>query len=893
MAQITLDFEKGKELKTPSKTDGLYDLPALKIVSRSTVLNPELWYGISKFDIFIDYEDGTQERIDLSDEAKTITGYPRAQNSFSYNIPVIEKLRIKNGRNVVRYKVRSADYAYIPPESVDIFGYEGNNLTFTFIIYGVPNKLPLKPWTNKEVIERTLQIVEPLRKKQTPRFELEIPDGKDGVFNALAPEYTFTRLNLRECMQTVGGRIHAEPRVKTVDGKDKITFDFYGEQEYATIKNHKTNKTKRLSSYKYTTNKGVFDLEQTCTRLDSYMDNLVSRVDWERASIGQPYEGQKGGVTLRAVEYQRAEENDNFRFVTQYPIDRPIMLEAKTPSGVWVNITGYLYEQTVYSSNLSSFNDYAPSKAFAVYYTQGEKEIKGFFYKIPNATSGVGVNYSIVNIVKSVSGEKITDYKGMEFRLTYVPIYSTRVGHGKQYVNDYLPLPRTINYSQCANQVESRYFGQNIKSTAQRLGNIEKTYTFNVRNINNVPKAGQLWDENYYISTVSVEVGVDLLRVTVGLSKHFNRKSQYIGANSYRRVYEVSEVMVQERNTVYNDYLVVRDAQAQSNEFIAEMDNTLLSDVGFNYCTLGLFTDSYYTEEKKQGAEIAAVQFCTLTKNEDANALIVLPVISTAFGNGMEFTFECKDNYSAGERLETSPSDGNWVFGTGTPYGDYYGRGYYLKFTMLSKDQIDDTWSSVGVNVSTKTDFPLATGDYGYSRDNMVYASRMLYRKDSREKTKITYGVEFVADGDDFILGSGLTECNPLVSYVGRTPHLYVLPFRVNRFADRLTIADLSKEQAHDLGVIGGAGTTASKKFFRYDGVAYSGSGLSWCIAFPPETIIDGEVEDEDGNVGGFEREVGGEILIAKNVDISTVDRVGAFEIVLVHDLYEDYINKQ
>ena len=555
----------------------------------------------------------------------------------------------------------------------------------------------------------------------------------------------------------------------------------------------------------------------------------------------------------------------------------------------------------MYNSNLSSFNDYAPSKSFGLHYTQGEKDIKGFFYKVPNATSGVGFNYSIVNIVKSVSGEKITDYTGMEFRLTYVPIYSTRVGHGKQYVNDYLPLPRAINYSQGANQVESRYFGENIKAMAQRLGNIEKSYTFNVRNVDNIPKAGQLWDENYYISTVSVEVGVDLLRVTVGLSKHFNRKSQYIGANSYRRIYEVSEVMVQERNTVYNDYLVVRDAQSQNNEFIAETDNTLLSDVGFNYCTLGVLTGSRYSEEEKQGAEIAAVQFCTLTKNESENSLIVLPVISTAFGNAMEFTFECKDNYSAGERLETSPLDGNWVFGTGTPYGDYYGRGYYLRFTMLSKDQIDYTWDSAYIDISTKLDFPWSKdnddgdNDYGSARVSMVNtygkAGYFLYRKDSREKTKITYAVEFVADGDDFILGSGLTECNPLVSYTGRTPHLYVLPFRVNRFADRLSLADLENAKAYDLGVIGGA--TASGKFFRYDGVAYSGSGLAWCIAFPPETIIDGKVEDEDGNVGGFEREVGGEILIAKNVDISTVDRVGDFEIVLVHDLYEDYINKQ
>ena len=869
-------------IKTPSVIDVVYPLPSFTISGNG-------WIRASG-SVSIKNQNGEIQTFNATDDAFNPNG---ALLSYTDDIPFLGTIVIKEGVNTITYTIKVTTGVYTT-SSEGYYEYK------SFTIYGVPNKLPLKPWTNGEVMDRLLDLVEPIRQTQERRFAWQAPEGKEKVFAELAPEYTFTRLNLRECCQTVGGRIHAEPRLKTINGKDTITFDFYGEQEYATIKNHKTNKIKRLSSYKYTTNKGVFDLEQTCTRLDSYMENLVSRVNWNSATIGQPYEGKTGGLTLRtATEYQRAVETDDYYFITQYPIDRPVKFEAKTPSGTWVDITAYIYEKQVYN-NLSSYANYSPAKAFALYYEQGQQGIKGFFYKVPNATGGVYDNYSIVNVVQSVSGEKITDYTAMQFRLTYVPIYATRVGHGKQYVNDYLPLPRTINYSQGANQVESRYFGQNIKATAQRLGNIEKSYTFNIRNADNIPKSGRLWDENYYIATVSVEVGIDLLRCTVGLSKHFNRKSQYIGANSYRRVYEVSETMVQERNTVYNDYLIVRDAQSETNEFYNEF--ALLSGLAFDYATSGLFTVAAVesTANAKENAEITSVQFRTSNKNDTDNSLILLPVIASAFGNAMEFSFECQDNYSAGIRSDVSVLNTNWLFGMATPYGDYYGRGYYFHFTMLSRAQTDAYWDGVLISLSNANDYPLSTDEYPFSVSSMVNtlgsANGYVYRKDSREKLKMTYSVEFVADGDDFILGNALTEGNPLVSYSGKAPHLYVLPFRVNRFADRLSAADLLPENgAYDLGAIGSSNTVIDRTtcFFKHNGASYSGSGLSWCIALPVSTVQDGTVEDEDGNVTPFMREIGGDILIAKNVDISTLSTVGDFEILLVHDLYKDYINKK
>lgn len=220
--------------KTPSKVGTKYKL-------KNVVISGNSW-SFAKGWVTISYQDGTTVEIDESAQIVTNPYHPYTDNT---EIIVFEnhEFEIKNGANLITYKIKVTTSTTEASKASGYWEYR------TITIYGVPNKYPLKPWTNKEVIERTLQLVEPIRQSQTPRFSWQAPEGKEKAFAEFAPEYTFTRLNLRECLQTIGGRIHAEPRLKTVDGKDTITFDFYGEQEYATIKNNKTNKTKRLSSY--------------------------------------------------------------------------------------------------------------------------------------------------------------------------------------------------------------------------------------------------------------------------------------------------------------------------------------------------------------------------------------------------------------------------------------------------------------------------------------------------------------------------------------------------------------------------------------------------------------------------------------------------------------------
>lgn len=120
---------------------------------------------------------------------------------------------------------------------------------FTYKISAVENKLPLKKWTVTGVINRLLDVCEPLRKGEKPRFRLNgmdengniIPEGQEGSGQAalfdkiLAPQFSLTRQTLRECLQEVGKVIHGEPRLrikKDSAGKYyyEVIYDLYASQ---------------------------------------------------------------------------------------------------------------------------------------------------------------------------------------------------------------------------------------------------------------------------------------------------------------------------------------------------------------------------------------------------------------------------------------------------------------------------------------------------------------------------------------------------------------------------------------------------------------------------------------------------------------------------------------
>lgn len=916
-------------------------------------------------------ESGTV-KITQSD-GTTITATINADGTISP-----EYVTIKNGLNTLSY-----DETLSVPSQPDVKN------TADIDIYGQPNRYPLKPWTYKEVINRALELVEPLvwdesatreetqetsmmvtlsgnppsfsntgsisRGKITsavitnrevflqygirilisytdttytvtasapsgtitpilsaqieltveqtgnyvvpPRFKFRYMDENDAheiaIFDGLAPEFTFTRCTLRELLQTIGGAIHREPRL---DENNAIYFVPLGGAEVATYRSRKENyKVKELRLYPYMKKTSTWELEQACTRLDSYVDNLVNQISLGDATVGQPY--TNGAQSLRTdSSYIRVNEESGI-FPTVFPIlkiNRFSWVDIGNIAGGGVkkyDITAFLFEKSVYDSQLSSYTTaYPVSKAFGLYYTQGQKNIGGLFFKNTEWSSGVFAQPAIVNILRAVTGNNdllsgtdvgadvgADDYAKLCFELEYTPIYSARVQHGKQYLGDYLVSPRVLAHNQSANQVEAQYYGENIKGMAQRLGNVEKAYTFFCEYASTIPTAGQMWDDDYCISDVAVELLADYFKVTVGLTKNFNRKSKYIGANSYRRIYEISERMVQERQSIYTDYLVVTDREAPAPEYAKNM----FCD---QYNFFNNLVETFLQSSISNTIKISSALIQGKTKNgKETLPQVILPVIASAFGNVMEFSWEFKDNFSAGQRIVYQSNDGpEGYFTTEVQYCDYYGRMYYEDLILCS-------------TLATACDpesFPLYEK---YGSNNPIEMMKLpanctiIKRKDSREALKENYSVEFNTDIKGVIIGSALPANNPLVS--GLNPKakakLVILRTPVNKFSRKV---NLSTEN------IAGEYEVTDNMIFRSSvdgvycvdatGIAATTVGKAWAYVTP---IYEGDpytVEDEDGNVETITPTYGGELLIGRNIDIASGDTIGAFKIFPTHDVF-------
>lgn len=908
----------------------------------------------------ITYADGEIQKVYIPQNGEI------AENTFT----------IRQGIQFIRY------HFWISGEGIQLGEFD-----ISFSMWGQPNYYPLKPWTIKAVINRALELTEPLvwdksaknyvvppkfhfdyKTKQTttatetvqarisaynplvPTFykkvdfteghiigakvtstppkvsatvaftgdsytvtgsainvgdyeigvELTYADGEEvELFEQNSPEFTFTRATLRELLQAIGGYIHAEPRLKG----DTIVFDRYGGQELARYYDVIKQEITDLKEYNYSGKTVRYGIEQACTRIDSYVDNLVNQISATPATVGQPHNNGYQSVRTDSA-YLRFEENDSTIFPTAYPILQIHKLYWVDTSGSAItkdkyDITPYVFEKSIYDSQLSSYTDvYPSSKAYGIYYTQGQKNIGGFFFKEPNAGSPVFEQYAIVNILRTVTGNPNltidkTNYMKMCFELEYIPVYSARVGHGKQYVGDWLKFPRTLAHNQSGNMVETQYYGENIKGTAERLGTIEKSYTFTAFNLNTIPEAGQLWDEDYYIATVSVEVNQDRFRCTVGLSKNFNRISQYIGANSYRRIFEVSERMVQERQSLYTDYLLITDVTSPIPEF---KENTLVIRYpSFWSNLLATFTQEGSPRNVIPGRiSLAVVQGETKNGKETLPA-VALPVISSAFGNVIEFSWEFVDNFSAGMRaVEVTNGNITGTFGQEVQYCDYYGRMYYENFTLCVT--LNDS-----VSYENEMNYPLvgsiSTSTQNYYAIGTFSNNPIVKRKDSREALKENYAIEFVTDIKHVIIGSALAANNPFVSGINtKAKAIFVILNRpINKFSRKINMSAGNIAAQYEIGAAGisiSIGQSDVTPYLECNGITATATGKAWAFMTP---VYEGEpytVEDEDGNVSTITPKYGGELLFGRNIDIKNGDNVGAFRIVGTHDVF-DYLKQK
>lgn len=794
-------------------------------------------------------------------------------------------------------------------DTVTVYYDINMSLTYTFSV--IQNQLPLKKWTVTDAINRCTDLIEPLVttatesknngvkkieniSSNTPRFRLQgVNYGSDGNIagydeystawlydRVLAPEFTLTKMTLREQLQQIGGFIHGEPRAKGVYPTNgtkpffDIYFDWYGSDIRAKI-SEKNPISLQLKQ----------DVNEYCTGLDSQVENLVNQLDYAQGVVVEPF--ASGYKTLRSeTTTTRYSEDDNTFISTELPIYK--IGEKKQVFCMYIpgvgdndgkgwDITPYIFEKADYQ-NLSSYDGIYPySKAYALYYTQGQPNIKGLFYKVPNAVNASLENYAIINILKEVTGKSLSvtgqNLMALSFRVTYLPMSSVRIKTNKSVVLG--GLPSTLVYNQNANVVESRYYGENLKGVVARLGNIEKTYTYKVAFLSEVPKAGQLFDDEYYISAVSVEYQPYYIKVTVGLSKDFNRLSEYVGINSNKRMWEVSEKQSQSRERTIVEYVMISDDSIKSDT------NTYFKGIReiFNGSTktLGIVPVLFGSEDAINTIDRAV---CTQFNKQGTQVgqEVVRPVVSSAFGNSIHFSFRMEDNYSAGQQSDyvkeyatsgNSKVSGYW--GNYTPYCDYYGRYYYWRVKYLNTNDgvsITDTDGKID-NGSLPFQYPQNVIGDSY---NPVIDILTKYRKDSREIPSDAYQITAVTDKSKYIIGSGLMKNSGLVNKNPKEVKVYVFKDRLNTIDSKVDFSALDAEEYYELT----DDDTRDGTVFSIDNTSISLRQLTqsaynkireykaWAfITKPTQAKIN--VEDEDGKQTTQTIYEGGEIVLGKN----------------------------
>lgn len=715
-----------------------------------------------------------------------------------------------------------------------IAGYFKGTLTYTFSVTN--NIAPLPVWNIASVIDRLLTIAEPLRWAQdNGRFSLDFR-LRSQLSEIEAPEFAFTSCTLREALNQIGGFIHAMPRLKrqqtSIPGRFNyvVSFDFYGDMEMSSA-----------ASYPYVAESYGQDIESYATKLDSQADNLVNSMQDGSGTITEPY--YDGYKTVRTETAYARISDSGMIIETQFPIYDVVSVKAgilpdKTYEGG--DITPYVFESADYSRMSSVGTTYPNSKMYALYFTQGEKNIKGLDFKRPNAVNPSQENYAIVHILRTTSGHNdfsmdSTAYPELAFQVTYRPIWSARVQQTKSNIDGILK-PSALAYNQSANLIESRYYGENLKGAIARIGNVGRSRTFIGRKLASIPKVGQLFDEDYYIAGVSVEWGVFDYKCSLALSKDFNRLSQYIGIDAQKRYYEVSEKAAYNRNINFTDYLVIGDSMGEA-EYTYFSGTTALSEI----------RSTFLSEAKYKITHVIAEGFSSSAAEEPDLPSIVLPVIACAFGNSMVFSFSYADNYSAGNQAvyaeAGSEDDVSGYFQQGTAYADTYGRMEFLRWRMYSwrlppsgtnaqEDQtkigtllpgMDGSFSVGGAILSTLGTTALDT------------EKPMWIKKDSREKISVNYQIEFVTNRKNLVIGSGFAKTCPLVyNRTSGGAELWILPNKINKFAQTIDTAG-----GINLGYVT---PTAQNGILTFQATTATADGEAWAF-------LDSEVKEEGSTI--------------------------------------------
>lgn len=616
-----------------------------------------------------------------------------------------------------------------------------------------------------------------------PYYKLD-PDFAEMFSKIDAPEYMFTRATLYEVLLEIGttNNIGAIPKLLwdwNTNTPSIISFTLTGTDEVYTLPEDATG---------YLTLNHSVDAESYCGAIESYVENMVNTVLDGQGTVVEP--SRNGYQTMRAPEGEFYTDDNIAQLNMQFPVYEVNKMEqgrVSSNSDKVGDITGYVFENAEYATLNSYSGNFPNSKEFAIKYTQGSNAIDGFTVT-PETATILGINgrdkkYAAIAIAENQNaGNADGGIANFAYRVNYSPIVGARVRQYKPYKNTH-PRNNILYYNQSANTVESSYMGNNMKYYLARIGNDLYVVTYKYKHWSSLPKIGQVFND-MYIAQVNVLCEQDFIVATLYLTPNFNRLNQNVGINSTRRQYEVSERQSVKRDINKSEFIIISRTQA------TQFEAPTLQKFGIK-----AFYNTFIANKDSGRVKNAIVQgFEKGTPTTDpigaaVQAPILRSVASVSFGNSLLFYWQFKDNYGAGQQALYLDSAKKLV--KDAPYGNYYGRFYWLKaayyFNVFPESV--ETWDNQAGKPTEQGIFnKLPYIDITPEIADKAVEMTIAVDKDSREHIGMTLQYHIQAELESIVIGSELTAKNSLVYEGAIKWKVVLLPYRLNQLRNIVVI---------------------------------------------------------------------------------------------------------
>lgn len=531
----------------------------------------------------------------------------------------------------------------------------------------------LLPCTIKNVIDRVLSVTPTRTVNGSNKYTFR--NNAEDYSTEESPEFTFTGKHLFEVMLDIASYKKMFPALY----KDEIYFRPFWNGEMLTSGDLPPPTKAVLCSA----------IDQYCTALDSYVENMVCINDSQMGTVVEPY--KRGYISTRSGNGSEISE-DTAIIPTQSPIYQSIAMEVGPINGKEIgDIQSYIYEQEEYDSLSDTAASYPSSKGYALKFNRFEKNYTELAHRIKtsSAISSSLTRPALANIVGSSVGTNLLTYivgllgisngssfADLLFQPTYIPVVNARVRQYKPMFSEE-DYEATLFYNQQAEVVDSEAFGEHVKGLIQKLGNHTEIRVYRFEKIDDVPTVGTLIDEKsvYNVAMTIFENHVDVTLCLVDYAE----LSTYIGVKNEIKTSDISVAKWCKRFINWEEYFVFTHNDEKGNA-LSVPDDYL---DGFKSVLSGLTS---FTEANPLTCAYS-VFF-----DEEGNTIqgVFSPIKHLAIGNSIYFQWEMLDNFAAGYKSEKAPEGATNVF-TGTQYNraqkavrycDNYGRAEKMSFVL-------------------------------------------------------------------------------------------------------------------------------------------------------------------------------------------------------------------